>query len=183
MGRLDEQASFLGLSARLLRTADTFGRMNDATESERPMYDETVFNHVGQCTTDLDLATRFYCELLGFEAERDLTVPDEAVGPLLGIDPPVGLRAVYLRRGGFTLELMHFDRPGNPDRADRRFNEPGLTHLSLSVVDLANVVSRVGAFGGEVVVDLGMVAMVRDPDGQLLELLPMGYRKRLDARD
>ena len=156
--------------------------MNDANESDRSTYDETVFNHVGQCTTDLDLATRFYCELLGFEAERDLTVPDEAVGPLLGIEPPIGLRAVYLRRGGFTLELMHFDRPGNPDRADRRFNEPGLTHLSLSVVDLPDVVSRVADFGGEVVVDLGMVAMVRDPDGQLLELLPMAYRKRLDAR-
>src|SRR4051812_29433738 len=67
--------------------------MSDATESDRPTYDKPVINHVGQCTTDLDLATRFYCELLGFEIERDLTVPDEAVGPLLGVEPPVGLRA------------------------------------------------------------------------------------------
>src|SRR6478735_8474655 len=119
--------------------------MNDANGSDGPTYDQPVINHVGQCTTDLDVATRFYCELLGFELERDLTVPDEAVGPLLGVEAPVGLRAVYLRRGGFTLELMHFDRPGNPDWTERRFNEPGLTHLSLSVVDLPKVVGRVAS--------------------------------------
>lgn len=140
---------------------------------------DAVVNHVGQCTADLEVAQRFYVELLGFEVERELVLPDEVAGPFLGVAAPVGLRAVYLRLGSFVLELMEFDRPGNPPRADRVFNEAGLTHLSISVDDLAAVVSQVVDFGGEVVTDLPMAAMVRDPDGQLLELLPMTYRRHL----
>jgi hypothetical protein len=60
-------------------------------------------------------------------------------------------------------------------------NEPGLTHLSLSVDDVAAAVARVADLGGRVVVDLPVAAIVRDPDGQLVELLPMEYRRRLDA--
>ena len=135
------------------------------------MSDEPVVNHVGQCTADLATARRFYVEVLGFEVERELTVPDSAAGPFLGIEAPVGLRAVYLRRGSFVLERMEFDRARNPDRVDRVFNEPGLTHLSISVDDLASVVSRVQEHGGQVVTHLAMAAIVRDPDGQLLALM------------
>jgi catechol 2,3-dioxygenase-like lactoylglutathione lyase family enzyme len=139
-------------------------------------------NHLGQCVTDLGRATRFYVELLGFEVERDLTVPDGPAAALLGVEPPVGLRAVYLRRGDLVLELMVFDRPGNPGFTARQFTEPGLTHLSFSVDDLAAAVARVEELGGQVVTHLGdAAAMVRDPDGQLLELLPMSYRDSLGA--
>jgi catechol 2,3-dioxygenase-like lactoylglutathione lyase family enzyme len=144
-------------------------------------HDTAVVNHVGLCTVDLDAAQRFYTELLGFEVERTMDIPDEAAGPLLGVDPPVGLRVVYLRRGAFTLELLRFDRPGNPDWTERRFNEPGLTHISYSVDDLPDVVRRVEALGGTIVHEIPMAAFVRDPDGQLLELLPMEYRIQLDA--
>ena len=141
-----------------------------------------VFNHVGQCTTDLDRATRFYVELLGFEVERELVVPDAASGPLLGVDPPVGLEAVYLRCGGFTLELMVFDRPDNPGWTERVMNEPGLTHLSISVDDFDAVVGQVETLGGQVVSRLPNAVMARDPDGQLIEILPMAYRDHLDRR-
>lgn len=136
----------------------------------------TVFNHVGQCTPDLARARRFYVELLGFEVDRELVVPDAGSGPLLGIDPPVNLTALYLSREEFVLELMAFDRAGNPPRAARVMNEPGLTHISLSVDDLAGTADRVVEYGGEVVFRSPRVVMIRDPDGQLLELLPMSYR-------
>jgi lactoylglutathione lyase len=141
------------------------------------MSDDPVVNHIGLATADLARSRRFYVELLGFVPERDLTVPDEASGPLLGVEPPVNLTASYLRRGAFVLELLWFDRPGNPPPRERPFTEPGLTHLSLSVDDLAGVVEQVPAFGGEVVFSSPMAAMVRDPDGQLVELLPMSYRQ------
>jgi len=133
-----------------------------------------MFNHVGQCTSDLERATRFYVELLGFEIDRDLEVPDEASAPLLGVDPPVNLRARYLRKGELVLELMSFELLKWRD-TPRVMNEPGLTHLSISVDDLGATVARVPAFGGEVVVELSNAVMVRDPDGQLLELLTMEY--------
>jgi catechol 2,3-dioxygenase-like lactoylglutathione lyase family enzyme len=140
-----------------------------------------VVNHVGQCVADLDRATRFYVELLGFEVDRRLEVPDEGAAPLLGVAPPVGLTAVYLRRGDFQLELLHYDRPGNPPAQARALNEPGLTHVSFSVDDVDAALDRVAALGGEVVRRVPGGAFVRDPEGQLLELLPMSYRRRVDA--
>ncbi len=139
----------------------------------------SIVNHVGICVTDLDRSRRFYEELLGFAYQRELKVPDQPAGRLLRVEPPVGMTAVYLERDGFVLELLHFDRPGNAAQRERSFTEPGLTHLSLSVDDIAATCARVADLGGEVLADTeipGMAVMIRDPDGQLLELLPMSYR-------
>lgn len=133
----------------------------------------TVVNHVGQCVTDLARSRRFYEELLGFAFERELMVPDQPADRLLQLEAPLGLTAVYLRLGGFVLELMLFDRPANPAARARVVNEPGLTHLSVGVDDVAAVVARVDEFGGSVVAgtDVGPAVFIRDPDGQLIELL------------
>jgi catechol 2,3-dioxygenase-like lactoylglutathione lyase family enzyme len=143
--------------------------------------DDPVFNHVGQCVTDLDRTSRFYVELLGFEVDRRLEIPDAGSGPLLGVTPPVGLTALYLRRGDFQLELLHYDRPGNPPYRARELTEPGLTHLSFSVDELDATIDRVPELGGSIVTRLPGAAFVRDPEGQLLELLPMAYRRQVDA--
>jgi catechol 2,3-dioxygenase-like lactoylglutathione lyase family enzyme len=132
-------------------------------------------NHVGLCVTDLERSRAFYEGALGFRHRSDLTVPDGPAGTLLRVAPPVGLRAVYLERDGWVLELLHFDRPGNEPRRDRSFTEPGLTHISFGVDDLPSACALVTEHGGEVLEDTeipGMAVMVRDPDGQLLELLP-----------
>lgn len=139
----------------------------------------SVFNHVGLCVTDLARSRRFYEELFGFALRNELTVPDGPTAKLLSVTPPVGLSAVYLERDGFVLELLHFDRPGNAPQRARDFTEPGLTHLSVSVDDIAATCAQVAELGGEVLVDTdlgGMAVMIRDPDGQLIELLPMSYR-------
>jgi hypothetical protein len=72
-----------------------------------------------------------------------------------------------------TLELLHFDRDGNPPLRDRPMNECGLTHLSVKVTELRSVVDRVPEYGGRVLADtdLGVAILIRDPDGQLMELL------------
>ena len=144
----------------------------------------TAFNHLGQCVTDLERSKRFYMELFGFTLEREISPPDESSAQLLGLAPPLGMTACYLVRDGLVLELLHFSAAGQtqPYRA-REMNEPGLTHISLSVDDVDDVVRRVGAYGGEVLAatNIGAAVFVRDPDGQLVELLPMEYRRRLDA--
>jgi predicted enzyme related to lactoylglutathione lyase len=56
-------------------------------------------------------------------------------------------------------------------------DQVGLTHISFSVSDLDGVLEKVAEFGG-VVVDATVSegsAMIRDPDGQLLELLSDGW--------
>jgi len=132
-------------------------------------------NHVGLCVTDLERSRAFYEGALGFRHRSDLAVPDAPAATLLQVPPPVGLRAVYLERDGWVLELLHFDRPGNEPARDRPFTEPGLTHISFAVDDLAAACALVTEHGGEVLAGTeipGMAVMVRDPDGQLLELLP-----------
>jgi catechol 2,3-dioxygenase-like lactoylglutathione lyase family enzyme len=143
-------------------------------------YDEPIFNHVGHATADMEKAVAFYEGVLGFTVERTLRPPDASTSTLLGIDAP-GLEVVYLRRGPFVLELMQFHREGNPPWRERVFNEPGLTHLSISVVDLEAAAAQVEAHGGTVVAAFPYAVMVRDPDGQLIELLTMDYRRQLDA--
>lgn len=146
-----------------------------------------AFNHLGQCVTDLPRARRFYEELLGFTFLRELTPPDTPSGQLLRLEAPIGLTACYLQRDGLVLELLHF--AGDGARAlpfrERVMNEPGLTHVSLSVDDVAETCRRLPSYGGEVLTDtdIGFGVFVRDPDGQLIELLPMTYRESLDADD
>ncbi len=137
-----------------------------------------MFNHFGHCVTDLDRSSRFYCTLFGFTETRRITVPDDATARLLSVEKPVGLSAAYLEKDGTTLELLVFDRPGNPAARPRPFNEPGLTHMSFCVDDLAATCSAATDLGGSVVegTDVGMAVMIRDPDGQTIELLPMSYR-------
>lgn len=132
----------------------------------------TVVNHTGLCVTDLDRSRRFYEDVFGFSFQRDLRPPDDMTGKLLDVESP-GLTAVYLTLGSFVLELLHFDRADNPPPGTRVFNEPGLTHLSFTVDDIPAALTRVRAAGGTVVEEssLGVAVLVRDPDGQLLELL------------
>jgi lactoylglutathione lyase len=143
------------------------------------------FNHVGQCVTDLERSKRFYVELLGFTAEREINPPDESSAQLLSLTPPLDFTASYLVRDGLVLELLHFAAPGQtqPFRP-RAMNEPGLTHVSVSVDDIDAVCARIPDYGGEVLgaTNIGTAVFVRDPDGQLIELLPMAYRTHLDAQ-
>ncbi|MFN8034438.1 MAG: VOC family protein [Acidimicrobiia bacterium] len=142
-----------------------------------------VVNHLGHCVTDLARSRRFYEGLLGFEFWRELAPPDESSAKLLGLTPPLNSRICYLRRDGFVLELIHYSEPSHRRAPVRRaMDEPGLTHLSLSC-DVADVCARVAEYGGEVLAetDVGAAIFVRDPDGQLVELLPLAYAERVAA--
>jgi lactoylglutathione lyase len=132
-----------------------------------------VFNHVGLCVTDTTRSRRFYESLLGFEFWWELEPPDEGTDQLLQLRRPIGLHATYLVRDGLVLELLNYSQRTAHAGPDRVMDEVGLTHLSLSVADLGDVLATVQSYGGSVVE--GTVseqsAMIRDPDGQLLELL------------
>lgn len=139
-----------------------------------------TFSHLGHCVTDLDRSIRFYTELLGFERVAAIRPPDEASAPLMRLESPLGLHAVYLRRDGLQLELLHYEDRGATPVRDRVLNEPGLTHISLWVEGeeaFTTLLSRVPELGGEVLADtnLGVACMIRDPDGQLIELLAHAF--------
>jgi catechol 2,3-dioxygenase-like lactoylglutathione lyase family enzyme len=139
-----------------------------------------VVNHVGQCVTDLARSRRFYEELLGFELWRQISPPEKQSAQLIGLEPPLGSTVCFLHRDGFVLELSHFAEPAHrPPPRPRQMDEPGLTHLSVSC-DIDDVCARVADYGGEVLTEtsIGAAVFVRDPDGQLIELLPLSYADR-----
>jgi len=144
-----------------------------------------VYNHTGQVVTDLERSKRFYQEVFGFTPWYEITPADELTARLNCLEPPLGITASYLVLDGFVLELMHYAAPGAGAPYRRRtMNEPGLTHLSISVDDVRATAAKAVAHGGEVVEesDIGLALFIRDPDGQLLELLPLGYRDRLPPK-
>lgn len=135
------------------------------------------WNHVGLCVSDLGRSIRFYGEAFGFVERNRLSIPDPVASKLLRVPEPVGLTAVYLVLDGSVLELLHFDRPADQPHRERTFTETGLTHVSLTVDDVAATCDRVRELGGEVLEDTdmgGFAILVRDPDGQVVELLPPG---------
>lgn len=144
----------------------------------------TVFNHVGLCVADRQRSRRFYEGLLGFQFWWELEPPDEGTDQLLQLDKPIGLHATYLVRDGLTLELLDYSDRDVRAGPNRVMDQVGLTHLSLSVSDLGAVLELVDGFGGSVV--KGTVsehsAMIRDPDGQLLELLSDSWLAALPPR-
>jgi lactoylglutathione lyase len=143
-----------------------------------------VFNHVGLCVTDAARSRRFYEGLLGFEFWWELEPPDEGTDQLLQLHRPIGLHATYLVRDGLVLELLAYSHRNLRAGPGRVMDEVGLTHLSLSVADLGDVLATVQSYGGSVVE--GTVseqsAMIRDPDGQLLELLSDSWLAVLPPR-
>jgi lactoylglutathione lyase len=144
----------------------------------------TVFNHVGLCVADRERSRRFYEGLLGFQFWWEIQPPDDRTAQLVQLPEPLGTHAAYLVRDGFVLELIDYSRREVHAGPQRVMDQVGLTHISFSVSDLDGVLEKVESFGG-VVVD-GTVsegwAMIRDPDGQLLELLSDEWLSALPPR-
>jgi catechol 2,3-dioxygenase-like lactoylglutathione lyase family enzyme len=144
-----------------------------------------VYNHTGQVVADLERSKRFYQEVLGFEPWYEVSPADEAVAKLTSLTPPLGMTASYLTLDGLVLELMQFSAAGaTAPYRPRTMNEPGLTHLSISVDDIRATAEKAVEYGGEIIEDsdLGVALFIRDPDGQLLELLPTTFRDKLPPK-
>ena len=144
-----------------------------------------IYNHTGQVVTDLERSKRFYQDVFGFEFWYEIQPPDAATSKLNCLEPPLEITASYLVLDGFVLELMAYGAKGAVNAYQpRAMNDPGLTHLSISVDDVRAAAAKVVEHGGEIIEesDVGLALFVRDPDGQLLELLPAAYRDRLPPK-
>lgn len=146
-----------------------------------PVARAAVVTHVGLCVSDLARSRRFYTEALGFTHDRELKLPSAHIDAHLRLDPTGDIHAVYLVLGGFTLELMRFDPPGTAGAADRVFNQTGLTHLAIAVENPEASAALCETLGGSIFSMIGPAAVVRDPDGQLVELLRLTSHDRIEA--
>jgi catechol 2,3-dioxygenase-like lactoylglutathione lyase family enzyme len=94
-------------------------------------------HHIGLAVQDLDAATRFFCDALGFS--------------VVGERPDYPAR--FVSDGTVLLTLWQVSDPASATRFDRRANI-GLHHLALAVADdatLETVYARVSAHPGAIV--------------------------------
>ena len=135
--------------------------------------------HLGICVSDIGRSLRFYRDLLGCKEVGRLEMEGAPVTTLNGM-PEVKVRAIYLERDGWRLELIEFPVPGwIGSQSPRPMNQVGFTHLSFRVADLDAICAGIEAAGGGVLRDshVGQAGsptraiMAFDPDGIRLELV------------
>ena len=142
-------------------------------------------SHFGLAVTNIERSRAFYEEVFGFRFDTEIVAEGPYVAKLMRLPLPCRVRAVMLVKNGITLELLGTVEPAMEPFRERVLNEPGLTHLNIRVTDLADVRSKVERWGGQVIEETILPAMedpaydayshamyVRDPDGQLIEVVP-----------
>lgn len=142
------------------------------------------WSHVGVGVTDLIRSRQFYEEALGFTHDRTIEVEGSYIARMMRLPEPLRVKVAMMVKDGFTLELMQILEPGMQPFRERVLNEPGLTHLNIRCTDVTLVRDRVARFGGSVLwetaqprlegamASVSEAVYVRDPDGQLIELIP-----------
>ncbi len=95
--------------------------------------------HIGIAVEDLDEAKKVYCDVLGFDLEDEMEVPER------------GLRIAFLSAGNAKIELL---KGVSPDSAISKFVEKrgaGIHHLCFGVVDIKKTIEGLMAEGIEMI--------------------------------
>jgi catechol 2,3-dioxygenase-like lactoylglutathione lyase family enzyme len=137
---------------------------------------------MGLCVSDVARSRRFFVEQLGFLPDSVCDVPGVALRKLLRLPTCESLHAEYLWREGFCLELLSYEGTGYTPHPRAPANALGLAALTLETRDLPEVLRRLQAADAEVLTDRmhpdggepPRVACVRDPDGELFQLVSTG---------
>jgi catechol 2,3-dioxygenase-like lactoylglutathione lyase family enzyme len=142
----------------------TDGRVGEA--AIEPMH----FDHVALSVSDMEVATRFYGDVLGFRRqEHAFTLPAHDIRGL-----------ILLNAQGVRIELFHRagSKPGRAGHPTEGALTQGYFQFALSVSDLAVTFERVVAAGAKPVLTpriapdgFTLFAFIGDPDGNLVELL------------
>ncbi len=136
-----------------------------------------IIRHIGICTADIERASRFYQQALGFQPLADII---EIGAPFDGLieQPGATLRVQQLKAGDATIELLGYkdiEVTGSAERCP--MNRLGFTHMTLVVDDLEVTIARICEHGGQVHeqtrVDspFGEILFCTDPDGVRVELM------------
>jgi catechol 2,3-dioxygenase-like lactoylglutathione lyase family enzyme len=131
-------------------------------------------HHVGVTVTDLDRAVEFYRDALGLDLVSRFSVSGEAFSTGVGVPDATG-QFVHLDAGGARVELIAYD-PAGEGREEPSVNQPGATHVGLSVSDLdafyADLPPDVETLSDPQRTESGTkICFLRDPEGNLVEVL------------
>jgi catechol 2,3-dioxygenase-like lactoylglutathione lyase family enzyme len=139
------------------------------------------FSHVGLTVSDFNRAVRFYWEVFGCPLVGVADTPSERVRTFFGVDAPAPTCKIGWIRvpGGGVLEIFEFHPSQPPDRV--AWNRVGLTHFSFNVRNTQRWYEYLVSKGVECVSKPErsprghFFFFVRDLDGNLIEIMDLGY--------
>ena len=145
-------------------------------------------DHFGATVSDVEASLRFWRDLLGLEVTGRGTVEWEHLDRLVALEDTRIEWVDLAVPGGGMVELSQYHRPSGKAVAPGDENQPGCSHISLQVDDLAELLARLqdgrvttrtanpvdlveGAYAG------AKAAYVFDPDGIEIELIELARAK------
>ena len=171
--------------AVLTATLGAFALAADEPETKSSAFPRTTID-LGIVVSDIDAARKFYTDALGFTELEGFDVPaDFAADTGLSDDQPFHVHVMALGKDetATKLKLMQFKQaPGH--RADRAYihSTYGVGYITIVVDDLKQALARAAKHGVKPIAKgpqklpegfpagLGL-ANVRDPDGNIIELV------------
>ena len=143
---------------------------------------------LGTCVTDIEKSVRFYTEGIGFREVPGFAVPAElAAAAGLTDSKPLSIRVLVLGDGPHATKLKLMQVAGTAPRGgDTEFihSHTGFRYLTIMVSDTTAVLERLAKLGvkpiakSPVALPASLVppgdqflTVVRDPDGNLVELI------------
>ena len=136
-----------------------------------------IIRHIGLCTGDIERASRFYQQALGFQPLGDIVEIGAPFDALIE-QPGSTLRVQQLKAGDTTIELLGYkDLEVTGDAERCAMNRRGFSHMTLVVDDIEATVASICEHGGQVhretQVDspYGPILFCSDPDGVRVELM------------
>ncbi|AKU09699.1 MULTISPECIES: VOC family protein [Haloferax] len=134
----------------------------------------TNAHHVGITVRDLDSTLEFYRDALDLPVVSRFEVAGDEFATAVSVDG-ASARFAHLDGGDVRIELVEYD-PVGADTDEPTLNRPGATHLGLSVDDVDAAVAELPrdteTLSEPQTTESGTrIAFVRDPEGNLVELL------------
>jgi catechol 2,3-dioxygenase-like lactoylglutathione lyase family enzyme len=131
---------------------------------------------------NLPKAAAYFRDSLGLELGPERTLEDPGHSRLLGLGPETRARALDIRIGAQTLELVEFDPPGALYPAERAANDQWFQHVALVCRNIEETARTLGPGGAGPITRGGAVLLppstgsvtafkFRDPEGHPLELI------------
>lgn len=135
-----------------------------------------IADHYGIVVSDIDRALEFYRGTLDMEVIQEISQQSDQFSRAIGLEN-TNVELVFLDADGFTIELVQYHHPTNGSVNENSSpNSVGRAHFCVGVDDIDSIYedlqSDVEFISSPQELDNGVkLAFMRDPDGNLVELL------------
>ncbi len=159
------------------------GVNQDKSEFSKPTID------IGCVVSDLEASVKFYTEVIGFEQTSEFKVGTEYANRVgLTDNKPLDIKVLTLGSGeGATqLKLMQVDGESATAANEHIHSTLGFSYLTVYVSSTENALKRLKATNTETVAESPLpiagaeqmtLTIIRDPDGNLVELVGPSVKK------